>query len=122
MPPRSRRRLSGHDQNIDQAEADTLLDEWAGGRATGLGERVRALTLEVYGRGAGHAEACGIVLADSFDKQFVRDWLEGVGWDKRPPAPALPPQVAEGTAARYREACLRLTGRPLDDWLAEARG
>jgi phosphoribosylaminoimidazole-succinocarboxamide synthase len=58
----------------------------------------------------------------SFDKQFVRDWLEGLAWDKRPPAPPLPAEVAEGTAARYREACLRLTGRPLHDWLAEARG
>jgi phosphoribosylaminoimidazole-succinocarboxamide synthase len=43
----------------------------------------------------------------AFDKQFVRDWLESVRWDKRPPAPALPPDILEKTAAKYREA-LRL--------------
>jgi phosphoribosylaminoimidazole-succinocarboxamide synthase len=57
----------------------------------------------------------------SFDKQFVRDWLEQTGWDKRPPAPSLPADVIAGTAARYREAFERLTGHPLDTWLAEAR-
>jgi phosphoribosylaminoimidazole-succinocarboxamide synthase len=46
----------------------------------------------------------------SFDKQFVRDWLEQQGWDKKPPAPALPPDVLERTAAKYREALRRLTG------------
>jgi phosphoribosylaminoimidazole-succinocarboxamide synthase len=46
----------------------------------------------------------------SFDKQFVRDWLETTGWDKRPPAPELPPDVVEGTLDRYREAYQRLTG------------
>lgn len=52
----------------------------------------------------------------SFDKQFVRDWLETVpGWDKRAPAPALPPDVVERTAAKYREALRRLTGRELED-------
>jgi phosphoribosylaminoimidazole-succinocarboxamide synthase len=50
----------------------------------------------------------------SYDKQFVRDWLEAVRingkpWDKTPPAPALPPDVAEKTAAKYREALARLT-------------
>jgi phosphoribosylaminoimidazole-succinocarboxamide synthase len=57
----------------------------------------------------------------SFDKQYVRDWLETQAWDKTPPAPRLPPDVIAGTAARYREAYERITGRPLDDWLAEAR-
>ncbi|WP_018152528.1 phosphoribosylaminoimidazolesuccinocarboxamide synthase [Leeia oryzae] len=45
----------------------------------------------------------------SFDKQFVRDWLESTGWDKTPPAPALPAEVAEKTAAKYREALEKLT-------------
>lgn len=45
----------------------------------------------------------------SYDKQFVRDWLESTGWDKNPPAPALPLEVAEKTAAKYREALERLT-------------
>ncbi|HLJ81906.1 MAG TPA: phosphoribosylaminoimidazolesuccinocarboxamide synthase, partial [Ktedonobacterales bacterium] len=49
----------------------------------------------------------------SFDKQFVRDWLEQSGWNKQPPAPELPPDVVEGTAARYREALAWLTGAPL---------
>lgn len=49
----------------------------------------------------------------SFDKQFVRDYLERIGWDKKPPAPALPQQVIEGTANRYREAYRRLTGEEL---------
>jgi phosphoribosylaminoimidazole-succinocarboxamide synthase len=48
----------------------------------------------------------------SFDKQPVRAYLESIGWDKRPPAPALPPEVVEGTTSRYREALTRLTGRP----------
>jgi phosphoribosylaminoimidazole-succinocarboxamide synthase len=46
----------------------------------------------------------------SYDKQFVRDWLESSGWDKRPPAPDLPPEVVEGTRRRYVEAFERLTG------------
>ncbi|MEI6357975.1 MAG: phosphoribosylaminoimidazolesuccinocarboxamide synthase, partial [Verrucomicrobiota bacterium] len=46
----------------------------------------------------------------SFDKQFVRDWLESTGWDKTPPAPLLPPEVVAGTLARYGEAYERLTG------------
>ena len=49
----------------------------------------------------------------SFDKQPLRDWLVASGWDKEPPAPALPPQVVEETAERYREAYCRLTGRML---------
>ncbi|MCB6183392.1 phosphoribosylaminoimidazolesuccinocarboxamide synthase [Leeia sp. TBRC 13508] len=44
----------------------------------------------------------------SFDKQFVRDWLESTGWDKTPPAPSLPAEVAEKTAAKYREALEKL--------------
>ena len=50
----------------------------------------------------------------SFDKQFVRDYLETVpGWDKRPPPPPLPAAVIEQTAAKYREALRRLTGQEL---------
>jgi phosphoribosylaminoimidazole-succinocarboxamide synthase len=48
----------------------------------------------------------------SFDKQYVRDWLDASGWDREPPAPALPLEVVEQTAARYREAYERLTGEP----------
>jgi phosphoribosylaminoimidazole-succinocarboxamide synthase len=46
----------------------------------------------------------------SFDKQPVRDWLSGSGWDKEPPAPMLPPEVIEGTSKRYRDVYSRLTG------------
>jgi phosphoribosylaminoimidazole-succinocarboxamide synthase len=49
----------------------------------------------------------------SFDKQFVRDHLESVSWDKKPPAPALPAGVVERTRAKYLEAFERLTGAPL---------
>lgn len=45
----------------------------------------------------------------SFDKQFVRDWLESTGWNKEPPAPAVPGEVAQKTADKYREALTRLT-------------
>ena len=50
----------------------------------------------------------------SFDKQPVRDWLESSGWDKRPPAPPLPPEVVETTSERYVSAYERLTGKPFD--------
>ena len=46
----------------------------------------------------------------SFDKQFVRDWLESTGWNKQPPAPAVPADVAQKTADKYREALTRLMG------------
>ena len=49
----------------------------------------------------------------SFDKQFVRDYLETLDWNKRPPAPSLPEDVIEKTAAKYREAYKRITGKAL---------
>jgi phosphoribosylaminoimidazole-succinocarboxamide synthase len=54
----------------------------------------------------------------SFDKQYVRDWLETTSWDKTPPGPELPAEVVEGTRARYVEAYERLTGEPFDAYLA----
>jgi phosphoribosylaminoimidazole-succinocarboxamide synthase len=53
----------------------------------------------------------------SFDKQFVRDWAAGSGWDKRPPAPAIPDDVVAGTRARYVEAYERIVGEPFKAWL-----
>ncbi len=47
----------------------------------------------------------------SFDKQYVRDWASALGWDKRPPAPELPPDVVEQTRAKYVEAYERITGQ-----------
>ncbi|MBV9660390.1 MAG: phosphoribosylaminoimidazolesuccinocarboxamide synthase [Acidimicrobiales bacterium] len=52
----------------------------------------------------------------SFDKQPLRDWLEGTGWDKTPPPPTLPPDVVVATRTRYVEAYERLTGRRFADW------
>jgi phosphoribosylaminoimidazole-succinocarboxamide synthase len=54
----------------------------------------------------------------SFDKQFVRDWAASSGWDKRPPAPAIPDEVVAGTRARYVEAYELITGEPFAAWLA----
>ena len=47
----------------------------------------------------------------SFDKQFVRDWLETQTWDKTPPAPRAPEEILEKTSQKYREALRRLAGR-----------
>ncbi|HEX4613246.1 MAG TPA: phosphoribosylaminoimidazolesuccinocarboxamide synthase [Urbifossiella sp.] len=132
-----------HDENIPFA----VMEQQVG--ATTAAE-LRDRTLDVYRRAAAHAEARGIILADtklewgrlpsgelilvdevltpdssrfwpkdayrpggsppSFDKQFVRDWLETTDWDKSSPPPVLPPDIVGQTAAKYREALARLTG------------
>lgn len=142
----------GHDINITLQDAAELVDP-------AVLERARALTLAVYAEGAAHAEACGIIVADtklefgllpedgrssvdrlilidevltpdssrfwpadayapggaqpSFDKQFVRDYLERIKWDKRPPVPSLPDDIVLNTRAKYLEAFHRLTGQEL---------
>ncbi len=53
----------------------------------------------------------------SFDKQFVRDWAAGSGWDKSPPAPPIPDEVVDGTRARYLEAYERIADEPFSAWL-----
>ena len=53
----------------------------------------------------------------SYDKQFVRDWLDSVGWDHTPPAPDLPAEVISETRTKYTDAYGRITGRPFDDYL-----
>jgi phosphoribosylaminoimidazole-succinocarboxamide synthase len=146
---------SGHDVNISEHQAANLV----GGA---LLERVRDLTLRLYAQGAAHAEACGIIVADtkfefglpiggdqrsaapdavilidevltpdssrfwpsagyapggpqpSFDKQFVRDYLEQIRWDKQPPVPTLPDEVVARTRDKYLEAFHLLTGRELE--------
>jgi phosphoribosylaminoimidazole-succinocarboxamide synthase len=134
-----------HDENISFAEAEKLV---GAADATEL----RRLTLEIYKRAARHAEACGLILADtkfefgrtaqgviladevltpdssrfwegatwepggaqpSFDKQYVRDYLESIHWNKQAPAPGLPEEVAVRTRAKYLEAFRRLTGRKI---------
>jgi phosphoribosylaminoimidazole-succinocarboxamide synthase len=137
---------SGHDINISEDEAAQLV-----GRPTL--ERVRDLTLRLYAHGAAHAEARGIIVADtkfefgtladgtvilidemltpdssrfwpkdtyapggaqpSFDKQFVRDYLESIRWNKQPPVPSLPDDVVSRTRDKYLDAFRRLTGQEL---------
>jgi phosphoribosylaminoimidazole-succinocarboxamide synthase len=53
----------------------------------------------------------------SFDKQYVRDWAASSGWNKLPPAPAIPEEVVEGTRARYVEAYELISGEPFQKWL-----
>ena len=138
---------TGHDVNITEAEAAQIV-------GAELIERLKTLTLALYGFGAAHAERCGILLADtkfefgltpggevllidevmtpdssrywpkdqyrsgqvqvSFDKQFVRDYLERIHWNKQPPVPSLPDEVVTRTREKYREAFRRLVGRELD--------
>jgi len=141
---------SGHDVNITEAEAGAIVGPT-------LIAELRELSLQVYSRGARHAEDLGIIVADtkfefgladgmglgerlllidevltpdssrfwpadtyrpggaqpSYDKQYVRDYLEQIGWNKQPPAPALPPDVVSHTREKYVEAFHRLTGREL---------
>jgi phosphoribosylaminoimidazole-succinocarboxamide synthase len=54
----------------------------------------------------------------SFDKQFVRDWASGTGWDRNPPAPPIPDDVVSRTREKYVEAYERITGESFDAWLA----
>jgi phosphoribosylaminoimidazole-succinocarboxamide synthase len=55
----------------------------------------------------------------SFDKQYLRDWLDASGWNHTPPAPELPDDVVAGTRNRYLEAYRRITGRDITDWIQE---
>jgi phosphoribosylaminoimidazole-succinocarboxamide synthase len=136
---------TGHDINISEDEAGRLV-----GRD--LVARLKSLTLEIYRRGAAHAESKGIIVADtkfefglvgdevvlidevltpdssrfwpeaqyepghgqpSFDKQFVRDYLEEIRWNKQPPVPSLPDEVIRRTREKYIEAFRLLTDSEL---------
>jgi phosphoribosylaminoimidazole-succinocarboxamide synthase len=160
---------SGHDENISEEEAGRLVGH-------GLVARLKALTLEIYRRGAAHALSKGIIVADtkfefgraprnaedslsrrragplddtrpdaeaddlvlidevltpdssrfwpeaqyepgrgqpSFDKQYVRDYLEEIRWNKQPPVPSLPDDVVRRTREKYVEAYTLLSGREL---------
>jgi phosphoribosylaminoimidazole-succinocarboxamide synthase len=55
----------------------------------------------------------------SFDKQPIRDYLDGLDWDKTPPPPPLPAEVIDASAQRYREGYERITGKLLADWPGE---
>jgi phosphoribosylaminoimidazole-succinocarboxamide synthase len=164
---------SWHDENISEREAGRLVGD-------ALVARLKALTLEIYRRGAAHAESKGIIVADtklefglarrsaagseagvaadlsrrsdeaakaeaaeaevvlidevltpdssrfwpearyapgrgqpSFDKQYVRDYLEAIRWNKQPPVPSLPDDVVRRTREKYVEAFTLLSGREL---------
>jgi phosphoribosylaminoimidazole-succinocarboxamide synthase len=56
----------------------------------------------------------------SFDKQFVRDWASSTGWDRNPPAPAIPDEIVAGTREKYIEAYERICGEPFSEWLRRA--
>jgi phosphoribosylaminoimidazole-succinocarboxamide synthase len=58
----------------------------------------------------------------SFEKQFVRDWASGTGWDRNPPAPAIPEDVVQRTREKYVEAYELITGEPFDAWLRRTEG
>jgi phosphoribosylaminoimidazole-succinocarboxamide synthase len=137
-----------HDENISFAKAVELVGEE-------LASKARAISLDLYRRGAELARSRGIIIADtkfelglidgelvvcdevltpdssrfwpadqwvpgasppSFDKQPVRDYLEDVGWDKNPPPPPLPTEVAKATSERYIEAYERITDRSFAGW------
>ncbi len=53
----------------------------------------------------------------SFDKQFVRDWASSTGWDRNPPAPAIPDEIVARTREKYVEAYERIVGEPFSEWL-----
>jgi phosphoribosylaminoimidazole-succinocarboxamide synthase len=143
---------TGHDENIDRAQAADLVGDE-------LLARVERVAIELYQHAAEHAAERGIIIADtkfelgldgdgklvlgdealtpdssrfwpadeyraggaqpSFDKQYVRDYCERLGWDKTAPGPELPDDVVAGTRARYVEAFERLTGVSFDDYLAD---
>jgi phosphoribosylaminoimidazole-succinocarboxamide synthase len=133
---------TGHDVNV-------TFESMARASGLELAAELRQRSLEVYARAAGHAQQCGILLADtkfewgqladggviltdevltpdssrfwpadsyrpganppSFDKQYIRDWLEQSGWDKSSPPPPLPDDVVRRTRDKYLEAYTRLT-------------
>jgi phosphoribosylaminoimidazole-succinocarboxamide synthase len=57
----------------------------------------------------------------SFDKQFVRDWAASTGWDRNPPAPAIPDDIVQRTREKYLEAYERVTGEPFGNWVTRTR-
>jgi len=101
------REAAAHAESRGLILADTKLEfGWYGGELLLIDELFtpdssRYWELEPYRPGGAQP---------SYDKQFVRDYLETLGWDKRPPGPALPDEVVEGTRARYLRALERLTG------------
>lgn len=131
---------SGHDENVTFENACAIVGD-------DMAHELKRLSIAVYEKARDHAEARGIIIADtkfefgmidgrmslidemlspdssrfwpmadyapgrsqnSFDKQFLRDYLDSTGWDHTPPAPLLPDYVVEKTREKYQEACDRL--------------
>jgi phosphoribosylaminoimidazole-succinocarboxamide synthase len=92
------------------------IDEGASGAGDGLvvGDEMLTPDSSRYWPADGYEPGRG---QPSFDKQYVRDWASAGGWDRTPPAPAIPPDVVAGTRARYLEAYERITGEPFQAWL-----
>jgi phosphoribosylaminoimidazole-succinocarboxamide synthase len=149
--PATKAEVGEHDENVDFERAAEIIGDRP------LMEELRRISLDLYSHAAAHAEARGIILADtkfefgrradgtivlgdevltpdssrfwpadgyepgrgqpSFDKQYVRDWASGSGWDKTPPAPALPDDVIARTRELYVDAYERITGEPFEAWL-----
>ena len=141
--PATKAAAGEHDENISYEAMESLV-----GRDRA--DETRRVSLALYRDAARHAEARGIIIADtkfefgtdaagnlvlmdeiltpdssrfweaetwqpgaspaSYDKQYVRDWLETLHWDKTAPGPEVPAEIVAGTLARYREALGRLTG------------
>jgi phosphoribosylaminoimidazole-succinocarboxamide synthase len=143
--PATKSQDGAHDENIPFAQMESAV-------GPSDAAELKRLTMALYVRAAAHAEAHGLILADtkfefgrvsgqiilgdevltpdssrfwdrdawkpggaqpSFDKQFVRDYLESVHWNKQAPAPSLPNEVVKRTQAKYLEAFRLLTGREL---------
>jgi phosphoribosylaminoimidazole-succinocarboxamide synthase len=137
---------TGHDINISFGETVNIVGQDSA-------EKLRDLTLRIYGLAVEHAKSRGIIIADtkfefgliegkimladevltpdssrfwpaesyrpggpqlSYDKQFVRDYLESIHWDKNPPAPALPNDIVQKTREKYVQAFRQLSGKELE--------
>jgi phosphoribosylaminoimidazole-succinocarboxamide synthase len=88
-----------------------------GGRELVIGDEVLTPDSSRYWPADGYEPGRG---QPSFDKQYVRDWATASGWDRKPPAPAIPQDVVAGTRARYVDAYERITGEPFQAWLDRA--
>ena len=143
--PATKSQDGAHDENIPFSTMESVVGPQDAAE-------LKRLTMALYTRAAEHAQASGLILADtkfefgriddqiilgdevltpdssrfwdkrawnpggaqaSFDKQFVRDYLESIHWNKQSPAPALPDEVVERTQAKYLDAFRLLTGREL---------
>jgi phosphoribosylaminoimidazole-succinocarboxamide synthase len=123
--PATKAEMGDHDENIDYASVEKLI-------GADLAKTVKETTLRLYREAAAFARVVGIIIADTkfefgqdeegrlylideiltpdSDKQFVRDYLETLDWNKQAPGPTLPRDIIDKTAANYLEALTRLAG------------